>query len=120
MAAHEACERNDVYAAMCPCRELLDLLANKWSALLIGAVEDGPMRFGRLRSRLEGISPKVLSATLKRLEEANLISRTVYAEVPPRVEYELTPLGRSAALPLGALREWAEVHGATDSVQQIR
>ncbi len=120
MAVNQACERNDVYAAMCPCRELLDLLANKWSALIIGAVEDGPVRFGQLRSRLEGITPKVLSATLKRLEDAGLITRTVYAEVPPRVEYALTPLGKSAAVPLGALRDWAEVHGANGPLQQAR
>ncbi len=120
MAAQQVCERNDVYAAMCPCRELLDLLANKWSALLLGAMEPGPMRFGQLRSRLEGISPKVLSATLKRLEDANLISRTVYAEVPPRVEYALTPLGRSAAVPLGALRDWAEEHGRPPARQHAQ
>ncbi len=119
MEAQQVCERNDVYASMCPCRELLDLLANKWSALIIGAVEPGPMRFGQLRSRLEGISPKVLSGALKRLETAGLISREVYAEVPARVEYALTPLGRSAAVPLGALRDWVEVHGAQPADNKV-
>lgn len=104
------CERNDVYSALCPCRDLLDLLANKWSALAIGALEDGSLRFGQLRSRLEGISPKVLSATLKRLEQQGLLTRTVYAEVPARVEYALTDRGRSAARPLAALRDWVEEH----------
>lgn len=103
-----ACERNDVYAAMCPCRDMLDLLANKWSALVIGALEDGPRRNGQLKRRLEGISPKVLSQTLKRLEDHDLLTRTVYPEVPARVEYELTPFGRSAAAPLKHLRDWVE------------
>lgn len=108
--AHEPtdCDRNDVYAAMCPCRDALDVLASKWSALLIGAMEGGPQRFGELRRRLEGISPKVLSANLKRLEEHGYVTRTVFAEVPARVEYHLTALGDSAAVPLRALREWIE------------
>ena len=103
-----SCDRNDVYAAMCPCRELLDVLANKWSALAIGALEDGPVRFGELKRTLEGVSPKVLSRTLKRLEDHELATRTVYAEVPPRVEYALTERGRGAAVPLAGLREWVE------------
>lgn len=109
MTAHaDTCDRNDVYAAACPCRDMLDLLANKWSALAIGALADGPLRFGVLRQQLEGISPKVLSATLRRLEEHDLLTRTVYAEVPPRVEYALTPLGVSAGAPLAHLRDWVE------------
>lgn len=105
-----SCERNDAYAAMCPCRDMLDLLAQRWTALAIGAMEEGPQRFGQLRTRLEGISPKTLTQTLRRLEDQDLVMRTVYAEVPARVEYELTPLGRSAAEPLKALRTWAEVN----------
>ncbi|OBK49009.1 winged helix-turn-helix transcriptional regulator [Mycobacterium kubicae] len=99
---------HDVYAALCPCRTLLDLLANKWSALLIGLLEPGPLRFSALRDQLPGISSKMLTRTLRRLEAASLITRTVYADVPPRVEYELTELGSSAAVPLGLLRTWAE------------
>ncbi|WP_102507967.1 winged helix-turn-helix transcriptional regulator [Sanguibacter massiliensis] len=106
----DACTRNDVYAAMCPCRDMLDLLANKWSALAIGALEDGPRRNGELKRRLEGISPKVLSQTLKRLEDHGLVTRTVYPEVPARVEYALTELGCGAAGPLGMLREWVEAN----------
>ena len=104
----QECGRNDVYAAMCPCRDMLDLLANKWSALAIGALEAGPQRNGQLKRRLTGISPKVLSQTLKRLEGHGLLIRTVYPEVPPRVEYELTELGYSAAVPLKQLRDWVE------------
>lgn len=87
---------------------MLDLLANKWTALAIGVLEDGPQRFGELRRRLQGVSPKVLSATLKRMEAAGLVDRTVYAEVPARVEYALTPLGTSAAAPLAHLRDWVD------------
>jgi DNA-binding HxlR family transcriptional regulator len=103
-------DRDDVYAAACPCRSMLDLLANKWTALAIGVLEGGPHRFGELRRRLQGVSPKVLSASLKRLEGAGLVSRTVFAEVPPRVEYALTPLGRGAAVPLAGLRDWVEAN----------
>jgi DNA-binding HxlR family transcriptional regulator len=86
----------------------LDLLANKWSALVMGLLEDGPVRFSVLQSNMPGVSSKMLTRTLRRLEAASLISRTVYPAVPPRVEYELTGLGASAAVPLGLLRTWAE------------
>ena len=99
---------HDVYLEHCPCRVLLDLLANKWAALVIGLLEDGPVRFGVLKTRLPGVSPKMLTRTLRQLESASLVSRTVYADVPPRVEYALTDLGTSAAYPLGLLRTWAE------------
>jgi DNA-binding HxlR family transcriptional regulator len=105
-----ACGPKDVYAAACPCRDMLDLLANKWSALALGALEPGPQRFGALRTRLEGVSPKVLTQTLRRLEERGLISREVFPEVPLRVEYELTPLGQDACVPLAHLRTWVEAN----------
>lgn len=99
---------HDVYAAQCPCRALLDLLANKWSALAIGALEEGPQRFGVLQRRLQGVSPKVLTQTLRRLEDFGLLDRTVYPTVPLHVEYSLTALGKSAAVPLNLLRTWVE------------
>ncbi|MGW4894768.1 winged helix-turn-helix transcriptional regulator [Kitasatospora sp. NPDC004240] len=98
----------DVYAAACPCRDLLDLLANKWSALALGALEEGPQRFGALRTRLQGVSPKVLTQTLRRLEDHGLVDREVFPEVPLRVEYSLTDLGRDACAPLAHLRTWVE------------
>ncbi|MFD7711728.1 winged helix-turn-helix transcriptional regulator [Streptomyces sp. NPDC059785] len=101
---------HDVYAAQCPCRALLDLLANKWSALAIGALEDGPKRFGELQRTLQGVSPKVLTQTLRRLEDAAILDRTIYPAVPLHVEYALTPLGQSAAVPLNALRSWVEAN----------
>lgn len=102
-----------VYEAQCPCRGMLDLLANKWSALVIGVLEGEPRRFGEIKHQLDGVSPKVLSQTLKRLETAGLLTRTVYAEVPPRVDYALTELGRGAAVPLAQLRDWVEENVAT-------
>ncbi|MFE2728906.1 winged helix-turn-helix transcriptional regulator [Kitasatospora sp. NPDC059327] len=108
-AASAHCDApKDVYAAACPCRDMLDLLANKWSALALGALEPGPRRFGALRARLQGVSPKVLTHTLRRLEEHGLVDREVFAEVPLRVEYRLTELGRDACAPLAHLRTWVE------------
>ncbi|MFE2726938.1 winged helix-turn-helix transcriptional regulator [Kitasatospora sp. NPDC059327] len=100
--------QHDVYAAQCPCRAMLDLLANKWSALVIGALEPGPQRFGELQRRLQGVSSKVLTQTLRRLEDAALLTRTVYPAVPLHVEYALTELGHGAAVPLRLLRTWVE------------
>lgn len=99
---------HDVYAAQCPCRAMLDLLANEWSTLAVGALEHGPLRFGELQRCLQGISLKVLTQTLRRLEESDLVVRTVYPAVPLHVEYALTTLGRSAAVPLRQLRTWVE------------
>ncbi|MFI1393636.1 winged helix-turn-helix transcriptional regulator [Streptomyces sp. NPDC020681] len=101
---------HDVFAAQCPCRDVLDVLASKWSALAIGAMEEGPQRFGSIQRRLEGVSPKVLTNTLRRLETLGFVDRTVYPAVPAHVEYALTPLGRGVAEPLGLLRGWVEGH----------
>jgi DNA-binding HxlR family transcriptional regulator len=103
-------EQHSVYEALCPCRSLLDLLANKWSALAIGALEDAPQRFGAIQRKLQGVSPKVLTQTLRRLEDAELVTRTIYPAVPLHVEYDLTALGRSVAVPLDALRTWVEAN----------
>ncbi|MEU6078974.1 helix-turn-helix domain-containing protein [Streptomyces sp. NPDC047108] len=101
---------HDVYADACPCRFVLDLLSNKWAALAIGAMEDGPQRFGVLQRQLQGISPKVLTRTLRRLEDHGFVDRTVFPAVPLHVEYGLTDLGRSVAVPLGHVRSWVEDH----------
>jgi DNA-binding HxlR family transcriptional regulator len=98
-----------VYSESCPCRALLDLLSNKWSALIIGLLEErGAVRFSELQARLPGVGAKMLTQTLRRLEAASLVNRTVYAEVPPRVEYTLTDLGVSVSEPLAQLRTWVE------------
>jgi DNA-binding HxlR family transcriptional regulator len=103
-------DKHDVYAAQCPCRDVLDLLANKWSALAIGALEGGPLRFGELQRRLEGISPKVLTQTLRRLEDGGFLHREIFPAVPLHVEYSLTEVGHSVSVPLAALRGWVEEH----------
>jgi DNA-binding HxlR family transcriptional regulator len=108
---------HDVYGRLCPCRDVLDLIANKWSTLVIGVLEDGPQRFGVIQRRLEGVTPKVLTATLKRLESSRLIDRTVYPAVPLHVEYSLTDLGETLVAPLAALRVWAEAH--LDDIGQV-
>jgi DNA-binding HxlR family transcriptional regulator len=89
---------------------LSDLLGTKWTVLVLGVLEDGPLRFGKLQHRLAGVSAKVLARTLQRLERYGLIDRTVYPVVPMRVEYSLTELGRRAGQPLGALRTWVDSH----------
>lgn len=102
-------DEHNVYSDQCPCRALLDLLSNKWSALIIGLLEvRGPARFTELQSELPGVGAKMLTQTLRRLQAASLVDRAVFAEVPPRVEYRLTELGRSVAEPLATLRAWAE------------
>jgi DNA-binding HxlR family transcriptional regulator len=101
---------HDVYLKQCPCRGVLDMLANKWTALAVGEMESGPKRFGELRRRLEGISQKMLTQTLRALERDGLVARTVYPTVPLRVEYALTDLGRSVTEPLRALRTWSVVN----------
>ncbi|MFB9906066.1 winged helix-turn-helix transcriptional regulator [Allokutzneria oryzae] len=103
---------HSVYLRGCPSRDLLELIANKWTALLVGALEEGPKRFGELRRRVEGISQKVLTQNLRTLERDGMITRTVFPTTPPSVEYALTPLGRTVTMHLAAIRGWAEQHTA--------
>jgi DNA-binding HxlR family transcriptional regulator len=92
-----------------PSRVALDRIGDRWTALIVGLLEDGPRRFTEIRDAM-GISPKVLTQTLRALERDGLVVRSAYAEIPPRVEYELTPLGLTLGEPLGAIRDWAEAH----------
>ncbi len=91
-------------------REVLDRVGDKWSLLVIGSLRGGPMRFGGLEAALAGISQRMLTLTLKRLVEDGLVDRRAYAEVPPRVEYELTELGRTLLPLVISLAEWAMAH----------
>ncbi|HEY5835376.1 winged helix-turn-helix transcriptional regulator [Streptomyces sp.] len=100
----------DAYLRKCPSRTVLDVLASKWTVLILPSLAGGPMRFGELRRRLDGITQKSLTQTLRNLERDGLLTRTVYPTIPPRVEYSLTDLGRDAAVLLDSLRTWAEVH----------
>jgi DNA-binding HxlR family transcriptional regulator len=97
----------DPYISDCPSRRLLDRIGDRWTVLIVGALDDGPVRFGALATRVGGISQKMLTQTLRSLERDGFVTRTVYPEIPPRVEYELTPLGRSLQGPLHALEQWA-------------
>ena len=98
----------DVYDPDCPSRTVLDLIARRWTVLIVGALADGPRRFGQLRRTVGGISAKVLTQVLRDLARNGLITRTLYPEIPPRTEYALTDLGQALIGPLAALRDWAE------------
>ncbi|MEU3931151.1 helix-turn-helix domain-containing protein [Streptomyces sp. NPDC029044] len=100
----------DVMTATCPSRTSLARIANKWTAMVVIALSGGRMRFRDLRTAVDGISAKVLTDTLRDLERDGLVTRRVYAEVPPRVEYDLTALGHTLHTPLQALGRWAEEH----------
>ena len=88
-------------------REVLDRIGDKWSLLVIGTLRSGPLRFGDLEEATAGISQRMLTLTLKHLVEDGLVVRTAYAEVPPRVEYEVTELGQTLVPLVMALAEWA-------------
>ncbi|MCY1143872.1 helix-turn-helix domain-containing protein [Actinoplanes sp. Pm04-4] len=106
------------YAKNCPSRQILDRIGDTWSVLVVMMLADGPQRYTALSRRIEGVSPKMLTQTLRGLERDGLIGRTVHAEVPPRVDYELTELGRSLLVLVGALENWAETH--IEDVQAAR
>ncbi|MET7283708.1 helix-turn-helix domain-containing protein [Kribbella sp. NPDC005582] len=97
----------NVYSAACPSRQALDRLADKWSVLLIGALEAGPRRFGQLRDQVDGISEKMLVQTLRSLERDGLVAREADA-ADRTVTYQLTELGRTLQAPVAAVRAWAE------------
>lgn len=88
-------------------REVLARVGDKWSLLVIGILHDGPLRFTELQRSIDGISHRMLTQTLRGLERDGLVSRKVFAEIPPRVEYTATPLGRSLSEPVIALVGWA-------------
>jgi DNA-binding HxlR family transcriptional regulator len=100
----------NVYAADCPSRQVLDLISDKWTPLIIMLLEDDPKRFSELRRSINGISQKMLTQTLRSMERNGLVTRTVYPEVPPRVEYELTSMGETLCAPMQAIVCWAEGH----------
>jgi DNA-binding HxlR family transcriptional regulator len=85
-------------------------IGDKWTGRIIRCLEAGPRRFSELQTLLRGITPKVLTETLRAMERDGLIERTVYAEMPPRVEYELTSLGQALREPMATCCEWSEVH----------
>ncbi|MEU5852568.1 winged helix-turn-helix transcriptional regulator [Saccharopolyspora shandongensis] len=105
------------------CQEVLGILAlvgDKWSLLVVGQLRDGPLRFGELHRAVRGISQRMLTLTLRKLERDGLVSRSVQASVPPRVDYELTPLGDSLLGPALALGEWAIEHRTEIAANRLR
>lgn len=94
----------------CDVRQILDRIADKWSLLVIALLEEKTMRFGELRREIDGISKRMLTVTLRNLERDGLIYRKVYAEVPPRVEYRLSPLGCTLLGTIQSLVHWTEEH----------
>lgn len=93
-----------------PARRLIEAVGDKWALLCLYALDDGPVRFNALERRLVGISQKVLSQTLRKLERSGLVIRTIYPDVPPRVTYELSPLGSTLRPLLGEMCAWARIH----------
>ncbi|TGD95503.1 winged helix-turn-helix transcriptional regulator [Methylobacterium nonmethylotrophicum] len=103
----------DISEFPCPIRDVLDRIGDQWSFLVLIGLEPGVRRFSQLEREIGDISKQMLSKTLRRLEQDGFVAREVHAEVPPRVEYRLTALGRSFLGPMRELIRWAEVnHGA--------
>jgi len=94
----------------CEVRQILDRIADKWSLLAIALLEKRTLRFGELRREIDGISQRMLTVTLRQLERDGLVRRTIYPVIPPRVEYELTPLGSTLHATIQALVSWTEEH----------
>ncbi len=99
--------------ALCPSRQVLSLIADRWTVLTLFVLScEGlrPKRYGEIKRTIEGISQKMLTQTLRQLEENGLVNRTVYPVIPPKVEYELTALGQTLLNTMLALKTWAETH----------
>jgi DNA-binding HxlR family transcriptional regulator len=110
--------RFDILAAACPTRQVINRIGDRWSLLVLSALGGGTLRFQELRRVVEGVSQKMLTQTLRVLERDGLVRRDVYASVPPRVEYALTPLGQSLADSIAAIRVWAYAH--MDEIETAR
>ena len=94
----------------CSAQRVLDLIADKWTTLVVYTLSRGTRRYSELQREIEGVSQKMLTQTLRRLEGDGLVARKVHPVVPPRVEYSLTPLGQTLIKPLKELCDWAEEH----------
>ncbi|MEU5533974.1 helix-turn-helix domain-containing protein [Streptomyces sp. NPDC020362] len=100
----------DAFLRSCPTNQLLGRLSDKWVSLVVSALYSGPQRYSDIGRRIAGVSPKMLTQTLRTLERDGIVARTVTPSVPVRVDYELTPLGHSLAGLLMAVKDWAESH----------
>jgi DNA-binding HxlR family transcriptional regulator len=104
--------RGNVYARDCPTRQLLDRIGDKWSVLILLLLGDGDLRFNALKRRIDGVSQKMLSQTLRALERDGLVTRTVEASVPVTVTYGITPLGKELLAAMQLMIGWAETRMA--------
>ncbi len=95
----------------CPIERAVEILDGKWTLLILRELFQGTRRFGELRTTLQGVSPKTLTERLRILEKKGIVQRTIYPEIPPRVEYKLTGLGQNAWPVIQALRDWGETVG---------
>lgn len=98
------------FHALCPTRQILNRIADKWTVLVVILLESDMKRFSQLRREIEGISQKMLTQTLRGLERGGLLTRKVHATVPPKVEYALTPLGHTLKDMLYAIKTWSEAN----------
>jgi DNA-binding HxlR family transcriptional regulator len=105
-------DQNDVILESFPSRQVLDLIADKWRPLVMYTLGQGTNRYSDLQRQLPGISKKMLTQTLRRLEDDGLLKRKVHPVVPPHVDYDLTALGNAFREPIAALCEWAKKHPA--------
>ncbi|MDI1484837.1 helix-turn-helix domain-containing protein [Polyangium sp. y55x31] len=103
-------EDDVIYRADCPSRIILDQVGDKWSMMVLAVLVARPHRFNAIKRRLEGVTQRVLTQTLRKLERNGMIRRRVLGGSPPGVEYALTPLGRSLQKPFAALHEWTLAH----------
>jgi DNA-binding HxlR family transcriptional regulator len=114
VAAGSCCEWDDAYQwdtrEDCEVRQILDRIADKWSLLVIALLDRRRLRFTELRREIDGVSQRMLTVTLRQLERDGLVRRTVHPVVPPRVDYELTPLGVSLHETVQALVTWTDAH----------
>jgi DNA-binding HxlR family transcriptional regulator len=102
--------RYNVLTAQCPSHKVLEVIADKWTAIVIHVLREGTLRRTDLKQRIGGISDKMLTHTLRKLECDGLVRRKVYPVVPPKVDYSLTALGKTLTEPLSAICRWAESH----------
>jgi DNA-binding HxlR family transcriptional regulator len=100
----------NVYNSDCPSQSILALIGGKWSMLIVCALRAGPKRTGELRRHLSGVSAKMLTQSLRELERHGIVQREDFGEVPPRVEYRLSPLGRSLAALVVQIEQWVTSH----------
>jgi DNA-binding HxlR family transcriptional regulator len=100
----------NAYVAECPSRQVLDALSDKWVTLVLTALADAPRRYSELSRTIAGVSQKMLTQTLRLLERDGLVTRTLTASVPVRVDYQLTPLGRTLLPVVRAIKDWSETH----------